>query len=90
MLLFNKQLHTGDKITIQNTKYKIQNTNMQIWKYANMQNMQNTKYKIQNTKYKIQNTKYKIQNTKYKTNTIALSRGCQINDEHCIYVVDVL
>ena len=47
-------------------QYKIQNTNMQIWKYANMQNMQNTKYKIQNTKHKIQNTKYKIQNTKYK------------------------
>ena len=65
---------------------------MEIWKYAKYakNKIQNTKYKIQNTKYKIQNTKYKIQNTKYKTNTIALSRGCQINDEHCIYVVDVL
>ena len=64
-------------------QYKIQNTK---YKYANMEICKYAKY----AKYKIQNTKYKIQNTKYKTNTIALSRGCQINDEHCIYVVDVL
>ena len=64
MLLFNKQLHTGDKITIQNTKYKY--ANMEICKYAKYAKykIQNTKYKTQNTKYKIQNTKYKIQNTK--------------------------